>query len=176
MIRRSSMSLALAAFGLLVCAVQPSWAQDNPAGAQPASSAASQGTQSPASSNEKPKKVWTNDDLKAAGKVSVVGDPRNQKYTMTKPPDPATVAKYKANLQKLQEQLNDVNKKLQGFQEFESGKVSSENGQDVSHGYSRTPVNQQIVKLQDKKKQLETQIDDLYESARKIGIESGDLK
>ncbi|GEM_PF-5585339 len=128
------------------------------------------------SSTDKPKKVWTNDDIKSTGSVSVIGDPRNQRYTMTKPPDPATIAKYRANLQKLQAQLNDVNQKLQQFQDFVEGKPASEGGSDLSRGYNRTPVNQQVAKLQDKKKQLQTQIDDLYESARKIGIESGDMK
>jgi hypothetical protein len=65
---------------------------------------------------------------------------------------------------------------LQEYQDFSAGKPSDEGGRDLSHGYSRTPVDQQIAKLQDKQKQLKDQIDDLYESARKNGIESGQLK
>lgn len=135
--------------------------------AQPASSTAAA---------EKPKKVWTNEDVKSSGPVSVIGDPQHQKYPMTKPPDPALVAKYKASLQKLQSQLDDVNKQLQAFQDFKDGKPVSEGGQDSSHSYSRTPVNQQMSRLQAKKKQLEDDMDALFEESRKKGIESGLLK
>lgn len=124
----------------------------------------------------KTKKVWTNEDVRSAGSVSVVGDQRNQNYTMTKHADAATIQKYKSNLQKLEAQLLDVNKQLKAFQDFAEGKPVSEGGQSINHGYSRVPVNQQTQKLLDKKKQLEQQIDDLYESARKNGIESGELK
>jgi len=114
--------------------------------------------------------------VKNAGGVSVVGDKRNQKYTMTKQADEATVAKYRSNLQKLQSQLDDVNKQLQAFEDVAEGKPASEGGQDMSHGYSRVPVNQQTAKLLDKRKQLINQMDDLYDEARKKGIESGQLK
>ena len=133
--------------------------------------AASNTTQAP-----KAKKVWTNEDVKSAGSVSVVGDQRNQKYTMTKHADMATIQKYKTNLQKLEAQLLDVNKQLKAFQDFAEGKPISESGQTINHGFSRVPVNQQTQRLLDKKKELEQQIDDLYESARKNGIESGELK
>jgi hypothetical protein len=130
----------------------------------------------PTATTDKAKKVWTNEDIKSAGSVSVVGDPRNQKYPMTKPPDPATITKYRNSLQKLQAQLDDVNKQLRAYQDFADGKPVSEGGADLSHGLKRTPVDQQAAKLQDKKKQLEEQIDAVYEEARKKGIESGQLK
>lgn len=72
--------------------------------------------------------------------------------------------------------MDDVNKKLKLYGDFAEGKPVSENGRDMSHGVSRTPVDQQAAKLRDKKKQLEDQIDGLYEEARKKGIESGQLK
>jgi hypothetical protein len=134
------------------------------------------GSTTPSAPTDKPKKVWTNDDMKNTGSVSVVGDKRNQQYTMTKPADTATIAKYRTNLQKLQTQLDDVNKQLKAFEDVAEGKPVTEGGQDVSHGYSRMPVNQQTARLLDKKKQLTDQIDDLYDEARKKGIESGQLK
>jgi hypothetical protein len=170
MIRHTQGFLVLIGLFLLVCAAPITRAQDNPP-TPPTASAPSTATPS-----EKPKKVWTNDDVKSAGSVSVIGDSRNQKYTMSRPADAATVAKYKTSLHKLQTQLDDVNKKLQGFQDFTEGKPSPDSGRDVSHGYSRTPVDQQIAKLQDKKKDLQQQMDDLYEAARKDGVESGQLK
>jgi hypothetical protein len=69
------------------------------------------------------KKVWTNENLNEAREsVSVVGDKRNQKHTMSqsKPADAATVARVRQNLQKLQWQL-DVNKQLAAYQDFEDG-------------------------------------------------------
>jgi hypothetical protein len=124
----------------------------------------------------KPKKVWTNEDIKGAGSVSVIGDSRNQKYTMTKPADPAMIAKYRASLQKLQKQMADANEKIQEYKDFEAGKPAPDTGRDMSHGYSRTPVNQQITNLEAKKKSLQEQMDELYDAARKDGIESGQLK
>ena len=174
MIRRSRSILMFPGFLLLVCAPACTWAQDSTSARSPATPTT--GSPSTPAANDKPKKVWTNDDVKSAGSISVFGDPRNQKYTMTRPADAATVAKYKTNLQKLQAQLDDVNKKLQGFADFSEGKPSPDSGRDVSHGYSRTPVDQQVTKLQDKKKQLLQQMDDLYDSARKDGVESGQLK
>jgi len=126
-----------------------------------------------------PKKVWTNDNLgDAAGPVSVVGDKRNQKYNMThsKPGDPATAAKIRENLQKLQAQLDDANKKLAAYEAFQEGELVSTGGRDVSKGYSRAPVDQQKASLEVKKKDLEAKIDALFEEARKKGIEPGQLR
>ena len=175
MIRRTSLLLLLCGFVPLL-----SVAQDNPTTSPSVSKQSAQAPPEPApassAKNEKPKKVWTNDDMKTAGDVSVVGDKGNQKYTMTKPADAATIAKYRNNLRKLQVQLDDVNKQLKLYGDFTEGKPVSENGRDMSHGFSRTPVDQQTAKLREKKKQLEDQMDELYEEARKKGIESGQLK
>ncbi|HTA58917.1 MAG TPA: hypothetical protein VK805_12210 [Candidatus Baltobacteraceae bacterium] len=176
MIRRTSLLLLLCGFLPLVCV-----AQDNPATSpsvpsQQSTQAATEPTPTSAAKNEKPKKVWTNDDVKGAGSVSVVGDKGNQKYTMTKPADPATIAKYRNSLRKIQVQLDDVNKQLKLYGDFTEGKPVSEDARDMSHGVSRTPVDQQTAKLREKKKQLEDQMDELYEEARKKGIESGQLK
>jgi hypothetical protein len=176
MIRRLLANLFLAGIFLLGCPVQGVHGQDSAAKSGQTPTATTANSPAAPATTEKPKKVWTNDDVKTAGSVSVIGDPRNQKYTMTKAADPATIAKYKNDLQKLQTQLNGVNKKLLEYQDFASGKTPTEGGDDLDHGYNRTPVDQQIAKLQNKKKQLEDQIDALYDSARKQGIESGQLK
>jgi hypothetical protein len=126
-----------------------------------------------------PKRVWTNDNLSVtAGDVSVVGDKHNQKYTVTpaKPADPATVSRIKQDLQKLQGQLEEVSQKLSSFKEFQQGETVTKGEEDTSKGYTRTPVNQQMSGLQQKKKKLEAQIDALVEEARKRGIEPGQLR
>lgn len=90
--------------------------------------------------------------------------------------DDATVSRIKKSLDKLQAQLDDVNKKLQTFKEFQDGEPVSKGERDLSKGYSRTPVDQQIAQLQDKRKDLEQQIGDLLDEARKKGIDPGQLR
>jgi hypothetical protein len=132
----------------------------------------------PATPTATPKKVWTNEDLGGKGGVSVIGDKRNQNYHMTSnaPADAATVARIKKNLEKLQTQLDDVNAKLKTYKQFQDGEPVSTGARDLSKGYSRTPVDQQITQLQDKKKQLEEQMGDLIDEARKKGIDPGQLR
>jgi DNA-binding transcriptional MerR regulator len=176
MIRFTSRFLLLCGFLPIVCIAQDNQAASPSAASQQPAQATTEPTPTAAAKADKTKKVWTNEDVKSAGSVSVVGDKGNQKYTMTKPADPATIAKYRNSLQKLQVQLDNVNKQLKLYDDFTEGKPVTESGRDMSHGYSRTPVDQQAARLREKKKQLEDQMDGLYEEARKKGIESGQLK
>jgi uncharacterized protein YukE len=159
----------------------------NPCAAQSSSAATTADpsqTSPPASSDtnsktSSAKKVWTNDNLAhAGGKVSVVGDNRNQKYTVTpaKPADPATVSKIRENLKKLQTQLDGINQQLSALKDFQEGETVTKSSDDIPQGYTRVPVNQQIPVLQEKKKKLEAQIDELLDEARKKGIEPGQLR
>jgi hypothetical protein len=149
------------------------WSQDASEPAPAAAPVPNAGT-----SATTPKKVWTNEDLGKKGGVSVVGDKRNQNYHMTSntPADPATVARIKKNLERLQTQLDEVNAKLKSYKEFQSGESVSSGARDMSKGYSRTPVDQQITQLEQKKKQFEDQIGDLVDEARKKGIDPGQLR
>jgi len=157
------------AFPLLVRSQDKS--QENPSTPNPASPTA------PAS--ETSKKVWTNENLAGAkGTVSVVGDKRNQAYHMASghPADPATAARIKKSLEKLQSQLDEVNNKLKSYKQFQDGEPVSTGARDVTKGYSRTPVDQQMVQLLDKKKQLEAEIGDLVDEARAKGVDPGQLR
>jgi hypothetical protein len=162
--------LAILAFPILA------HAQDNPS-AQGTPSAPPSSTSAPASNP--PKKVWTNDDLSGSKTgISVVGDKRNLNYHLSsaQPADPATVDRMKKNLHKLQNQLDDVDAKLKTYKQFQDGDPVSKGERDITKGYSRTPVDQQMTQLLDKKKQLETQIGDLFDEARKKGIDPGQLR
>jgi hypothetical protein len=176
MIRHFATLFTLISIWPIMACAQSDQGQASPTTGQ--QNAASAPSDTPASTTPatKPKKVWTNEDIKSAGNVSVIGDSRNQKYTMTRPADPATIAKYRASLQKLQKQVADANEKIQEYKDFEAGKPSGDVGRDMSHGYSRTPVDQQIANLEAKKKSLQEQMDAIYDAARKDGIESGQLK
>jgi hypothetical protein len=167
---------------LFAIAVSPSLgqSQDNP---QPTQSNSSASAAAPASSNASatpaPKKVWTNEDMSSVkGGVSVVGAKRNQnsKQTPTQTADAATVDRIKKTLQKLQGQLDDVNAKLASYKQFLNGEPVSTGERDMSKGYSRTPVDQQIIQLENKKKDLTQQIGDLWDEARKKGIDSSQLR
>jgi hypothetical protein len=151
---------------------------DSPSTKSPPPAATADST-SPVAAPTAPKKVWTNEDL-AGGKggVSVVGDKGNKNYHMgsAQTADAATVDRIKKDLAKLQSQLDDVNSKLKSYKEFQSGEPVSTDERDVSKGVSRTPVDQQMNQLLGKKKQLETQIGDLVDEARKKGIDAAQLR
>lgn len=146
--------------------------------AQKADATQTPGSGASSDSTSSPKKVWTNEDL-PTGKngVSVVGDKRNKAYHSgsTQNPNP-TAAYFKKELDRLQGQLADVNSKLKTYKEFQEGEAVSKGERDMSKAYSRTPVDQQMQKLTTKKKELETQIGDLLDDARKRGIDPGDLR
>lgn len=46
----------------------------------------------------------------------------------------------------------------------------------MNHGYSMTPVEDQVKQLEDKKKQIQAQIDAVQDQARKNGFEPGQLR
>jgi len=156
-------------------------AQSDPAPAAKSQDPTVSATASPtpgadANSNAAPaKKVWTNENLnEARGTVSVVGDKRSQKSlgTTSKTGNPATV---RQDLQKLQAQLDDVNKQLALYKAFQDGEPVSTNERDFDKGISRVPVDQQIVKLKEKAVKLKKQIDDLVDEARKKGVPANQL-
>ena len=165
---------------LLASLALPSVAQTNdakPSGQNPdnATSPATAGNPAP----NAPKKVWTNDNISDASKrISVVGNKGSQKYPMTptKTADPATVDRIRKNLQKLQGQVEDIKKQLASYKEFQEGEAVSKSGYQVDKGYGRIPVEQQVIMLEKKKKDLEAQIDEQLDEARKKGIAPGELR
>jgi len=169
----------LSAFFILGILVVPCLAQTQDTPPAPGPTAASSVAPNASPTPAAPKKVWTNEDLRGAkGGVSVVGDKHNQNYHMgsAQPADPATVARIKKDLGKLQGQLDEVNNKLKSYKEFQEGEPVSKGERDTSKGYSRVPVDQQMGQLLDKRKQLEDQIGDLVDEARKKGIDPGQLR
>jgi hypothetical protein len=167
-------------FGLLLAAVLPVAAQsDGPATVTPTTPPQSESRISPAPSAANSKKVWTNENLGGNSPGSPVSNNKSSpkgSTTPNKPADPATIDRIKKSLQKCQDQLADINLKLENFRKFQEGEDVSSAGTDSSKGYTRTPVGQQMATLQQKKKQLELQMDSLYEEARKKEIEPGQLR
>lgn len=170
------MLLTAASFSLLLAtgAFAQTEPPPNPPGTDtPASTPANAPAPAPA-----PKKVWTNEDIKHGGGVSVVGNSKNtgSKPSTTRPADAATVTRIRERLQRLQAQLDDVNKQLTAFEEFKQGSSVTTGATEIHAGYTRMPVDQQMAVLGEKKKKLETEIADLYDDARKRGIEPGQLR
>ena len=128
---------------------------------------------------DKAKKVWTNENLADSnGHVSVVGDPKHAARGGSSGPqaDPQYIANAKKQLEKLDTELADTNKKLAVLKDFNAGESVSYSGYQYRKGYDREPVNDQIRELEEKKKQTQAKIDALLEEARKRGVEPGQLR
>jgi hypothetical protein len=161
----------------ILLAASPALAQSqDPGSSQPAA----QPKDSPAPADvKKHKRVWTNENLSDAnGSVSVVGDLRSKpKVVAPKPADAQYVASVRKQVEKLQQQLNDVDKQLVDLKNFSNGEPStSASGVKLDKRYEREPIEVQMRALGDKKKDLQSKIEALLDEARKKGIEPGELR
>jgi hypothetical protein len=59
---------------------------------------------------------------------------------------------------------------------FKADNSSASGGINPNHGYSMTPIPDQIKQLEEKKKQMQDRIDAVMDEARKKGIEPGQLR
>ena len=131
------------------------------------------------STTDKPKKVWTNEDVSGMkGPISVVGDGKNSKgkTSVQNPPDPTYVANVRKQLQKLQDQMADADKELAGLKNFSEGEPVATPDRELHKSYNSQPIDQQMTNLQTKKKDLQSKIDALLDEARKKGVEPGQLR
>jgi hypothetical protein len=128
---------------------------------------------------KKPKRVWTNENLSDAnGSVSVVGDAKSKpKADAPKKANAQYVTSVRKQLEKLQKQINDVDKQLTDLVNFSKGEPStSPGGIKLGQRYNREPLADQIRALEDKKKDLQSKMDELLDEARKKGVEPGELR
>jgi len=182
---------------LLICAIAPTFAsQSSSSATQATSDAAKTAAQSPAPSDQgsaqgakkKPKKVWTNDEISKVGgegSISVVGnvdaDAKGSPKGNSSKSSRASSAKenqsasYRSRLRQLHNQLETTEKQITDLRNF-NGETGSSGGVDMNRGYARTSVEDQIKILEEKKKQIQVQIGDIEDEARKDGIEPGDLR
>ncbi len=155
----------------------------------PAKSTASEKDQ--ATEKKKPKKVWTNEEISSVkGTISVVGDSSSSgpakdsrqsqaAEAVAKSEDAARgrqLANYRNQILGLRNPQEAIDKKIAELRNFKAENSSSSGGIDIRHGYSMTPVADQIAQLEDKKKQIQAKIDNLEDEARKNGIEPGELR
>ena len=145
---RSLSFMVLAAFFAASAAAQ------SPESSSPPPAASSQNP-APTADAAKPKKVWTNDNLAHTNSpVSVVGNANGgpkTKPTAEKPADEQYIASVRKQLEKLQEQITEVDKQLVDLKNFNSGEPSSSASgiklnksifpsQQCSHRILRLPV------------------------------------
>jgi hypothetical protein len=137
---------------------------------------------------KKPKKVWTEDDISKVGGISVVGDSsasapvpgRSSSQANGGASDDSAQGKqldyYRDQLRQLQAQLDVTDKKISDLRNFKADNTSASGGINPNHGYSMTPIPDQIKQLEDKKKEIQDKIDAVTDEARKKGIEPGQLR
>lgn len=169
---------------LLASACGGSWRltpqQAPSAGSQSQSSAAtpSAGDPSPPPT-KKPKRVWTNEDLgessATAPQPSEEKNSSKAKGTPKKSTDPYVVS-VRQQLQRLQAQLADIDKQITDLTTFSKGETSGNASLQLHRRYSSEPIDAQIGRLQEKKKQLEAKQEALLDDARKKGVDPGQLR
>lgn len=130
---------------------------------------------------KKTKKVWTNDNMGdvSGSAISQVGDEKNSslgKNPATKPVNSQVVAAYRKQLTVLQSQLAGIEKQIAELKSFSKGETPGANGMQLHKGYSTESVEDQLRKLEDKRKLLAAKMDAVFDAARKQGIEPGQLR
>jgi hypothetical protein len=187
--------LFLSALLISVAGVAFASQSSNPAGqstsepAKPAQSPTASDPGSAESGKKKPKKVWTNDEISnvgGAGSISVVGNAdanakgsskgNSSKSTRTSSTKENQPGSYRSRLRQLHNQLETTEKQISDLRNFNGESTGTSGGVDMNRGYSRTSVEDQIKILEEKKKQIQAQIGDIEDEARKDGIEPGDLR
>jgi hypothetical protein len=160
--------------------------QDSPASQ---SAGASQATDASATSNDantpaepkKAKKVWTNENLTevSGSAISQIGGVKNgqtRKSEAAKAASPQVVATLRKQLAAFQAQLADIDKQIADLKSFSKGKSSPANGLQMHKSYTMEPIQDQVLKLEKKRKILAAQMDTVFDAARKRGVEPGQLR
>lgn len=148
---------------------------------QDSASSQSQPATPPREEPKKTKKVWTNDNLGdvSGSPISQVGDERNSapgNSAAAKPASSQVVAAYRKQLTTLQAQMAGIDKRIADLKSFSKGETPGANGLQMHKAYSTEPIDDQVRKLEEKKKSLAAQIDAVFNGARKRGIEPGQLR
>ena len=85
------------------------------------------------------------------------------------------IASLRNQIEKLLMQIVDVDKQITDLKNFSAGPSTNASGVDLDKRLERAPLEVRIRALRDKKKDLQSKVDALYDEARKKGVESGQL-
>ena len=186
--------LSLGIFLLALAFGCPAQTQDTPnrdsTGAKPAASADKSAPKQDTLATpekKKPKKVWTNDEVATLpGEVSVVGEanqgvePRRKAgYDSASDRGQAQerqIDSYRQQIGELRNQIDAADQRIAQLKNFKGENGSPTGGINPNKGYNMVPLEDQIKQLEEKKKKLQGQIDDLENEARKNGIDPGKLR
>ncbi|HEX3118213.1 MAG TPA: hypothetical protein VHP80_03895 [Candidatus Acidoferrum sp.] len=198
MIRAIVISFGLIAAGTLAGAVCAE-AQSQQAGDQESAVHGS------ATSKPKSKKVWTNEDMgDVTGTISVVGTerpksaPTSSKISSLQPAvpsagnakqaaaaaksgdgqvDPQTLAQVKQQVQKLQANIDQLDKQIDQLKGLSRGDSKNTGGLNAdTWSYSTATIPDQIKSLEAKRRELQASLDNLMDVARANGVEPGQLR
>jgi hypothetical protein len=174
---------------LLLGGVLPAlcWAQSEQAAPPPANHPATPATSGqpppPAGKTEKTKKVWTNDEVgDLQGPVSVVGTKRSSEGPAQSSQGGAVdsrrgkIQRYRAAIAELRKKIEAADQRIAQYKNFKADDSSPDGGINPHKGYSMVPLDEQVKQLEEKKKQLLANIEDLENQAKKEGIEPGELR
>jgi len=185
MVRRSSLLLLLSGVLPILCCAQSGQSATTSVTNQQSTPAAA-GQSSTPTKTEKTKKVWTNDEVGTLqGTVSVVGtehgaDGRTQstKNVPGTATDPrrGKIQRYRAAIAELRKKIDDADRRISQMKNFKAEDSSPSGGINPNGRYIMVPLDEQVKQLEAKKKQLEANIEDLENQARKEGIEPGELR
>ncbi|HEX9456450.1 MAG TPA: hypothetical protein VF935_02390 [Candidatus Acidoferrum sp.] len=157
--------------------------QSQDSAATPAQSSPAQPPAEPAAADaehKKAKKVWTNENLgDAHGAVSQVGVAKpgeTAKPATPKSSDAKLITSFRKQLATLEAQMADLDKQIAELKNFGKGEPTNANGLELHKRYTMESADGQIRNFEGKKKQLQAQIDAVFEMARKRGIEAGQLR
>jgi hypothetical protein len=172
------------AFAAVVSLSCPAVPLQDSASTSASSQAAVQESQAAAPSpaeRKKTKKVWTNENLGevSASPISQIGAAKENssgKTPVAKPASSTEIASFRKQLASLQAQLADVEKQIADLKGFSKGETPGANGLQLHKRYSTEPVDDQVRKLEEKKKSLAAQMETVFDAARKRGIEPGQLR
>ncbi len=136
---------------------------------------------------KKPKKVWTNDEVATLpGEVSVVGQAnqgvaprRGAGYDSSSDRgqgQESQIDSYRQQIGELHSRIDAADQRIAQLKNFKGENGSPTGGINPNKGYNMVPLEDQVKQLEAKKKQLQGQIDDLENEARKNGIDPGKLR
>jgi hypothetical protein len=159
-----------------------------PASPQTATKPADSPAQVPPSTTpekQKPKKVWTNDEIGSVKSgVSVVGGQTaaspSAEAKVPSPPSEETrqeqVNSYRERIRDYQSKMDAIDQRIAQLKNFKADNTSPSGGINLHQGYDMVPLEEQVKQLEEQKKKLQAKLDDTEAEARKNGIEPGELR
>jgi hypothetical protein len=140
----------------------------------------------PPAEKKKAKKVWTNEEIgSVGGQISVVGtaDPSKTEKAAAKtdaaPESDAhqkQVDRYKEQMKQYQAQIDAADKQIDKLKNFKAEYTAPSGGITPTQANSMTPPEDQVKQLEERKKQLQANMDDTELAARKNGVSSSELR